>query len=138
MRPQKIYTYDAVWGLKRMFYHIERFRLPVPVSVTELLIIVLMEVVFTLLTVYTTWAKSIPEVFRFVIFPFGTAWLMSRLDLEGRPPYQYLYSVITHALTPKHWSKGVPIPKEGEREETHQLTRLVGGIKRYAAHSNGD
>lgn len=137
MRPERIVTFDAVWGLKKVFYHIERFRLPIPVSLSELLIVILSESFFFYMSSKFPWMTVIPPVFRYAIIPFGSAWLLSRVDLEGRPPYQYIWSSITHALSYKLWSRGVPIPEVTE-EATNQLTKMVGGIKHYAIDTDRD
>lgn len=137
MRPERIVTYDAVWGLKKVFYHIERFRLPIPVSLSELLIVVLLEAFFIMMSNAAPWMSNIPPVFRFAIIPFGAAWLLSRVDLEGRPPYQYFWSSLTFLLSHKLWSRGVPIPDVTE-EEDYQLTQMVGGIKHYATDTDTD
>ncbi len=137
MRPERIVTFDAVWGLKRVFYHIERFRLPIPVRFSELLIVILLEAFFFYTSATFEWMTSIPAIFRFGLIPFGTAWLLSRVDLEGRPPYQYIWSSLTHALSHKLWSRGVPIPEVTE-EATNHLTKMVGGIKHYATTTNRD
>lgn len=136
MRPERIVTFDAVWGLKKVFYHIERFRLPIPVSLSELLIVILLEVFFIFMSNFA-WIAVIPPAFRYAIIPFGAAWLLSRVDLEGRPPYQYLWSSLTFALTHKLWSRGVPIPPLTVEANNH-LTKMVGGIKHYAADTDTD
>jgi hypothetical protein len=137
VKPERISTFDAVWGLKKVFYHIERFRLPIPVSLSELLIVVLLEAFFIIMSNNFAWMSVIPPVFRFAIIPFGTAWLLSRVDLEGRPPYQYLWSSVTHSLSNKLWSRGVPIPDITE-EATYHLTKMAGGIKHYATDTDRD
>jgi hypothetical protein len=137
MRPERIVTFDAVWGLKKVFYHIERFRLPIPVSLSELLIVVILEAIFIFLSNKFAFMSVIPPVFRFAIIPFGAAWLLSRVDLEGRPPYQYFWSSFTHMLSHKLWSRGVPIPDITE-EATYHLTKMVGGIKHYATDTDTD
>jgi hypothetical protein len=136
MRPERIVTFDAVWGLKKVFYHIERFRLPIPVSLSELLIVLFFEVFFLFMSQYAVIA-AIPFVFRYAIIPFGAAWLLSRVDLEGRPPYQYFWSSLTFALSHKLWSRGVPIPPITE-EANYHLTKMVGGIKHYATDTDTD
>lgn len=136
MRPERIVTFDAVWGLKKVFYHIERFRLPIPVSLSELLIVIVVEAFFIFMSNFA-WIAAIPPVFRFAIIPFGAAWLLSRVDLEGRPPYQYFWSSLTFMFSHKIWSRGVPIPDVTE-EGDYQLTQMVGGIKHYAADTDTD
>lgn len=137
MKPERIFTYDAVWGLKRMFYHVERFRLPVPVRVTELLIAVLLEVFFILDAAGPDFFGFLPPVIKYLVIPVGSAFLLSRLDVEGRPPYRILQSIISHTFDHKHWSRGFPIQPE-EKEQTYQLTRIVGGINNYAPSSYRD
>jgi hypothetical protein len=136
MRPERIVTFDAVWGLKKVFYHIERFRLPIPVSLSELLIVVLLEAFFIIMSSKFD-LSFIPPVFRFALIPIGAAWLLSRVDLEGRPPYQYFWSSLTHMLSHKLWSRGVPIPDITE-ESTLHLTKMVGGVKHYATDADTD
>lgn len=137
MGPQRIFTYDAVWGLKRMFYHIERFKLPVPVKVTELLIFVILEVFFIIDTANFGIFGFLPPIMRYLFLPFGAAFILSRLDIEGRPPYRIIQSIIAHYLDHKHWSRGLPIQPQ-DKEETHKLTRLVGGIQDNATSSYRD
>lgn len=137
MRPERIVTFDAVWGLKKVFYHIERFRLPIPVSLSELLIVILLEALFIFLSQQFAWVAAIPPVFRFAIIPIGAAWVLSRVDLEGRPPYQYFWSSLTFMMSHKLWSRGVPIPDITE-EATLQLTKMVGGIKHDVTNTNTD
>ncbi|WP_044641383.1 TcpE family conjugal transfer membrane protein [Risungbinella massiliensis] len=137
MGPQRIFTYDAVWGLKRMFYHIERFKLPVPIKVTELLIFVIFEVMFIIDMANANVFGFLPPIIRFLFIPLGASFILSRLDIEGRPPYRIIQSIIIHYFDHKHWSRGLPIQEE-EKEETHKMTRLVGGIRDYATSSYRD
>lgn len=135
--PKRIYTFDSVWGLKRMFYHLERFKLPFPIKFSELLIVVIIEIVFLLDMANTRIFTFLPPSIRFLLIPFGLAFLLSRLDIEGRPPYRVLQSIIGHYLDHKDYSRGVPIVKD-EKEETFQMTRVVGGIQKYATSSYRD
>jgi hypothetical protein len=102
-----------------------------------LFIVVVLEALFIFLSQHFAWVTVIPPVFRYVLIPFGAAWLLSRVDLEGRPPYQYFWSSLTHLLSHKFWSRGVPIP-EIMVETTPYLTRMVGGEKHYATNTDAD
>lgn len=130
----RLRTYDEVWGMKRVFYHIERLRLPVPIALSELFIFLLLESMAIFFS-RMEWFTSIPWAIRFLVIPFGSAWMLSRLDLEGRAPYQYFASLIRYLSSPKHWAHGRTIlPFHNKR--SYQLSRINGGKDHVSAHSN--
>jgi TcpE family len=116
----RIHTYSQVWGLRRIFYHIHKMRLPFPVNISELVIFVGTEC-FS----YFVWRQGIHIGFapQFLIFPFAMTWAMSRMELEGRAPHLFFASLIRYLTRPKLWARGLPV--RVQKVQSLELTRVI-------------
>ena len=113
MNPLRISTYHHVWGLKRLIYHIQRLRLPVPVRLPDFVLFVGFEAA-ALLPVF----RFIAWGLRFGFFPPLLTLLFARAEVDGRPVFDFLVSLVRFNLSPHQFCGGRALP----RKDSYPLT----------------
>lgn len=122
----RIQTYHRVWGLKRVIYHIQRLKLPFPINLSEVVIFIGAEAVSLYLSRFALY-RIFPFSIRYLLFPGGLTWVLSRLEPEGRAPYLLVASLARHAKTPKIWARGIPAKQKRVKAKTLTLIVAEGG-----------
>lgn len=108
--------------MRRVFYHIQRMKLPFPISLPELVIFAAGEALSVYLSRFAFY-HVLGFWIRFILLPVGLAWVLSRMELEGRAPHLFFSSLIRYAIRPKLFARGKPIKQTPIR--SYQLTKIV-------------
>jgi len=121
-------TYKRVWKIEKTFYSFERWKLPRPVTVQQMLyfIIAVLVVVFIhfrapILLAWIPWF-----VVKFIGVPGLIAFYLSKIKHDGLAPHKWLYVQINYWLSPKYLAKFSQIEKPGRLK--------YSGITRFREH----
>ena len=88
---KKIRSYTSIWSVEKVLYSINDFRLPFPITFTQMMIL-----------------GNLPPLsmiegafLKYFGIPVAFTWFMSTKTFDGKKPYGFLKSVIAYALRPK-------------------------------------
>ena len=84
---KKIRSYTSIWSVEKVLYSINDFKLPFPITFTQM-----------------AW---------FVV-PFALTWFMCQKTFDGKKPYGFLKSVLAYLVRPKLTYAGKPVKLEKE------------------------
>lgn len=99
---KKIKAYSNIWKIEKVFYAIEDFQLPRPITATQATWFV---VVFLVCLVFKNY-PPISFVDNFLIrqfaIPFICTIFLSKKEYDGKKPHKYLISMIRYFVTPRN------------------------------------
>lgn len=96
---KKIRSYTSIWSVEKVLYSINDFRLPFPITFTQMTWFVV-----SLFAVMMPTCPSFHDRGAFLKYfgiPVAFTWFMSTKTFDGKKPYGFLKSVIAYALRPK-------------------------------------
>lgn len=98
---KKLKSYTSIWSIEKVIYAINDFRLPFPVTFTQMTWFVLS--LFTVMLLSNVPPLSFIEgaLLKYVGIPIGLTWFMSKKTFDGKKPYGFLKSAITYFFRPK-------------------------------------
>jgi hypothetical protein len=112
-----IRSFRVVFDLERRIHRIDRWRVPVPYGVplrgvAYWAVALLAVVLFARVPVGGDLAGNLPPPIRLVIFPIAIAYVLARVQLDGRPAHAALVSWVRFRLAPSRLAgfRGVPRP----------------------------
>lgn len=128
---KKLKSYTSIWSIEKVIYAINDFRLPFPVTFTQMTWFVL--TLFTVMLLSNVPPLSLIEgaLLKYVGIPIGLTWFMSKKTFDGKKPYGFLKSAITYFFRSKITFAGKTVrlkrTKVNEtittvRSETHALS----------------
>lgn len=128
---KKLKSYTSIWSVEKVIYAINDFRLPFPVTFTQMTWFVLSLFVIILLGHLPPLSLIEGALLKYVGIPVGLTWFMSKKTFDGKKPYGFLKSAITYFFRPKVTYAGKTVrlkqAKINEaittvRSETHALS----------------
>ena len=128
---KKLKSYTSIWSIEKVIYAINDFRLPFPVTFTQMTWFVLS--LFSVMLLSNVPPLSFIEgaLLKYVGIPIGLTWFMSKKTFDGKKPYGFLKSAVTYFFRPKVTYAGKTVrlkrTKVNEaittvRSETHALS----------------
>ena len=88
---KKIRSYTSIWSVEKVLYSINDFRLPFPITFTQM----------TWFVVSLFAVMILGNLLKYFGIPVAFTWFMSTKTFDGKKPYGFLKSVIAYALRPK-------------------------------------
>lgn len=128
---KKLKSYTSIWSIEKVIYAINDFRLPFPVTFTQMTWFVLSLFAVMLLSNVPPLSLIEGALLKYVGIPIGLTWFMSKKTFDGKKPYGFLKSAITYFFRPKITYAGKTVrlkrAKVNEtitmvRSETHALS----------------
>ncbi|WP_270652925.1 conjugal transfer protein [Blautia massiliensis (ex Durand et al. 2017)] len=96
---KKIRSYTSIWSVEKVLYSINDFKLPFPITFTQM-------------------AWFVVSVFAVMLLgnlpPFALTWFMCQKTFDGKKPYGFLKSVLAYLVRPKLTYAGKPVKLEKE------------------------
>jgi hypothetical protein len=88
-----IHSFRVVFELERRIHKIDRWRLPVPYGVplrglAYWAVALVATIGFTRLPLVGSAVEVLPAPVRFVVLPVGVAYLLARVEVDGRPAHR--------------------------------------------------
>ena len=107
---KKIRSYTSIWSVEKVLYSINDFRLPFPITFTQMtwfvvslfavMILQMLELANTEDGIIETHFQ-VGSLLKYFGIPVAFTWFMSTKTFDGKKPYGFLKSVIAYALRPK-------------------------------------
>ena len=95
---KKIRSYTSIWSVEKVLYSINDFRLPFPITFTQMTWFVVS--LFAVMILGNVPPLSMIEgaFLKYFGIPVAFTWFMSTKTFDGKKPYGFLKSVIAYAL----------------------------------------
>ena len=111
---KKIRSYTSIWSVEKVLYSINDFRLPFPITFTQMTWFVVS--LFAVMILGNVPPLSMIEgaFLKYFGIPVALTWFMSQKTFDGKKPYSFLKSQITYVLRPKitYAGKAVKLDKQ--------------------------
>ncbi|MGV3003788.1 conjugal transfer protein [Aerococcus urinaeequi] len=115
---KKIRSYTSIWSVEKVLYSINDFRLPFPISFTQMTWFVVS--LFAVMLLGNLPPLSLIEgVFlKYFGIPVVLTWFMSEKTFDGKKPYGFLKAVIAYLTRPKliYAGKSIKLKKSQSTE----------------------
>ncbi|MBS4534089.1 conjugal transfer protein [Clostridium sp. D2Q-14] len=115
---KKIRSYTSIWSVEKVLYSINDFRLPFPISFTQMTWFVVSLFAVMLLGSLPPLSLIEGAFLKYFGITLALTWFMSQKTFDGKKPYGFLKSVIAYALRPKltYAGKTVKLNKKQPQE----------------------
>lgn len=113
---KKLRSYSSIWKVEQVIHSFGDAKLPVPLTVTQIIWLVSMELVVVMFKNMPPLSFTDNPLFLYGCIPIGVAWLMSKKTFDGKKPYKFLQGVIAYAVRPKVTFAGKPVRLKKYRE----------------------
>lgn len=122
---KKLKSYTSIWSVEKVIYAINDFKLPFPVTFSQLAWFV--GSLFLVMFLGDIFPFSLIQgaLLKYVGIPVGLTWFMSRKTFDGKKPYRFIQSTCQYFLRPKrtYANKKVVYQKENMNQETTVVRR---------------
>ena len=111
---KKIRSYTSIWSVEKVLYSINDFRLPFPITFTQMTWFVVSLFAVMILGNLPPLSMIEGAFLKYFGIPVALTWFMSQKTFDGKKPYSFLKSQITYALRPKitYAGKAVKLDKQ--------------------------
>lgn len=126
---KKIRSYTSIWSVEKVLYSINDFRLPFPITFTQMTWFVVSLFAVMILGNLPPLSMIEGAFLKYFGIPVALTWFMSQKTFDGKKPYSFLKSQITYALRPKitYAGKAVKLHKQ-TLNETITAVRSVNYV----------
>lgn len=112
---KKIRSYTSIWSVEKVLYSINDFKLPFPITFTQMTWFVV-SLFFVILFGNLPPLSLIDGAFlKYFGIPLALTWFMSQKTFDGKKPYGFLKSVVTYLARPKITYAGKPVKLQTKR-----------------------
>jgi hypothetical protein len=121
---KKLKSYTSIWSVEKVIYAINDFKLPFPISFSQMAWFVCS--LFTVILLADVPPLSFIEgaLLKYVGIPVCLTWFMSQKTFDGKKPYRFIQTVVTYAFRPKRTYAGKKVTFEKEKmNETATIVR---------------
>ena len=95
---KKIRSYTSIWSVEKVLYSINDFRLPFPITFTQMTWFVVSLFAVMILGNLPPLSMIEGAFLKYFGIPVAFTWFMSTKTFDGKKPYGFLKSVIAYAL----------------------------------------
>lgn len=120
---KKIRIYTSIWSVEKVLYAINDFKLPFPVTFTQITWFVMSLVAVMVLGSLPPLSLIEGAFLKYFGIPVSLTWFMSTKTFDGKKPYGFLKSVIAYALRPKLTYAGKKVTL-GRRKPQEAITAV--------------
>ncbi|EMS74331.1 hypothetical protein H318_14733 [Enterococcus durans IPLA 655] len=112
---KKLKSYTSIWSVEKVIYAINDFKLPFPITFSQMAWFVCS--LFTVILLADVPPLSLIDgaLLKYVGIPVGLTWFMSQKTFDGKKPYRFIQTTITYFFRPKLTYAGKTVKFEKER-----------------------
>jgi hypothetical protein len=127
---KKIRSYTSIWSVEKVLYSINDFKLPFPITFTQMTWFVLSLFAIMLLGNLPPLSMVDGAFLKYFGIPMAITWFMCQKTFDGKKPYGFLKSVIAYIVRPKitYAGKPVKLPNQKLNEAITIVRSEVYGI----------
>ena len=111
---KKIRSYTSIWSVEKVLYSINDFKLPFPITFTQMAWFVVSVFAVMLLGNLPPLSFIDGAFLKYFGVPFALTWFMCQKTFDGKKPYGFLKSVLAYLVRPKLTYAGKPVKLEKE------------------------
>ena len=111
---KKIRSYTSIWSVEKVLYSINDFKLPFPITFTQMAWFVVSVFAVILLGNLPPLSFIDGAFLKYFGIPFALTWFMYQKTFDGKKPYGFLKSVLAYLVRPKLTYAGKPVKLEKE------------------------
>lgn len=120
---KKIRSYTSIWSVEKVLYSINDFKLPFPITFTQMTWFVVSLFLVILFSNLPPLSMIDGAFLKYFGIPLCLTWFMSQKTFDGKKPYGFLKSVMTYLTRPKITYAGKPV-KLGKQRRTETITAV--------------
>jgi hypothetical protein len=98
---KKIRSYTSIWSVEKVLYSINDFKLPFPITFTQMTWFVLSLFAVMLLGNIPPLSMINGAFLKYFGIPMAITWFMCQKTFDGKKPYGFLKSFIAYIIRPK-------------------------------------
>ena len=112
---KKLKSYTSIWSVEKVIYAINDFKLPFPVTFSQMAWFVISLLTVMLLGEVPPFSLIEGALLKYVGIPVGLTWFMSQKTFDGKKPFSFLKSIIAYFVRPKITYAGKVVKLEKEK-----------------------
>lgn len=112
---KKIKSYTSIWNVEKVLYSLSDLQLPFPVTFTQIAWFVAVLFIVIMFGDLPPLSLTDNVLIKYLVFPVGITWFMSKKAFDGKKPYGFLKSAIAFMLRPKLTYAGKPVKLKREK-----------------------
>ena len=120
---KKIRSYTSIWSVEKVLYSINDFKLPFPITFTQMTWFVVSIFAVMLLGNLPPLSMIEGAFLKYFGLPVALTWFMSTKTFDGKKTYGFLKSVISYVLRPKLTYAGKTV-KLGSSQPQEAITTV--------------
>lgn len=115
---KKIRSYTSIWNVEKVLYSINDFRLPFPITFTQMAWFVMTEFIIILFGNLPPLSMIEGAFLKYLGIPIALTWFVSQKTFDGKKPYSFLKSMLIYTLRPKttYAGKAVKLHRQLKKE----------------------
>ena len=127
---KKIRSYTSIWSVEKVLYSINDFKLPFPITFTQMTWFVVSLFAVMLLGNVPPLSMIDGAFLKYFGIPLALTWFMCQKTFDGKKPYGFLKSVIAYLVRPKltYAGKTVKLGKDHPAESITAVRSEIYGI----------
>jgi len=98
---KKIRSYTSIWSVEKVLYSINDFKLPFPITFTQMAWFVVSVFAVILLGNLPPLSFIDGAFLKYFGVPSALTWFMCQKTFDGKKPYSYIKTMVLYALRPK-------------------------------------
>ncbi|WP_228614864.1 conjugal transfer protein [Enterococcus faecalis] len=118
---KKLKSYTNIWSVEKVIYAINDFRLPFPITFSQMTWFICSLFTIMLLDDIPPLSLIKGALLKYVGIPVGLTWFMSQKSFDGKKPYRFIYTVISYLFRSKITYAGKKV-KFRNKVMTNQVT----------------
>ncbi len=117
---KKLKSYTSIWSVEKVIYAINDFKLPFPITFSQMAWFVCSLFTVMLLGDLPPLSFIDGALLKYVGIPVSLTWFMSQKTFDGKKPYRFIQTTITYFVRPKvtYAGKTVKFQKEWMNQDT--------------------
>lgn len=120
---KEIRSYTSIWSVEKVLYSINDFKLPFPITFTQMTWFVVSLFLVILFSNLPPFSLIDGAFLKYFGIPLAITWFMSQKTFDGKKPYGFLKSVMTYLARPKTTYAGKPV-KLQIKQHTEAITAV--------------
>jgi hypothetical protein len=112
---KKIRSYTSIWSVEKVLYSINDFKLPFPITFTQMTWFVLSLFTVMLLGNIPPLSMINGAFLKYFGIPMAITWFMCEKTFDGKKPYGFLKSAIAYFIRPKVTYAGKPVKLHNQK-----------------------
>lgn len=118
---KKLKSYTNIWSVEKVIYAINDFRLPFPITFSQMTWFICSLFTIMLLDDIPPFSLIKGALLKYVGIPVSLTWFMSQKSFDGKKPYRFIYTVISYLFRSKITYAGKKV-KFRNKVMTNQVT----------------